>query len=246
MRAITLLFILFACKSFAQRQLYTLNDGVYLNEGEFKRQVDSIKKDPYSSNLRFVIYHKAHKKDTVINYYSPAVLKGHTPVRTAKSSFKVVFSQNPAFLLLDKKLPYFKLKDADGKMVTSNALLGKPTLLSFWANNCQWCEAELPELINLQHQYKNRVNFVAISKGNLAGTGLSQLIKGAKIDFRVLINGDAYQKAIKFTSPRYLLIDKNGLVKNIQFYYPVNASAQPMPANDASNYFVRLLNALVK
>ncbi len=147
MKAITLLFILFAFKSFAQQQLYTMNNGVYISGDEFQRQVDSIKKDPYSSNLRFVIYHKARKKDTVINYYSPAVLKGHTPERAAKSTFKVVFSQNPAFLLLNKKLPYFKLKDADGKVLTSNALLGKPTLLSFWANNCQWCEAELPELI---------------------------------------------------------------------------------------------------
>lgn len=245
MKAITLLFILFACKSFAQQQVYTLNDGVYVSGDEFQRQVDSIKKTPYSSSLRFVIYHKARKKDTVVNYYSPAVVKWHTSEQAARSGFKVEFKQDTAFLLLDKKLPYFKLKDADGKMVTSNDLLGKPTLLSFWAGNCQRCGAELTELIKLHQKYNNRVNFVAIAAGNLAGTGLSQL-QDAKIDFRVLVNGDAYKKAIKFTSPRYLFIDKNGIVKSLQFCYPVNTKDQPITAIDQSNYFVRLLDSMLK
>src|SRR6185295_17909841 len=48
---------------------------------------------------------------------------------------------------------HFTLKDMNGADVKLASFKGKVILLNFWATWCGPCKAEIPSLVELQHQY---------------------------------------------------------------------------------------------
>ena len=48
--------------------------------------------------------------------------------------------------------PHFELRDLNGKVVSSDSLKGKPTLLVFWATWCPTCKDELPTFNTLKEK----------------------------------------------------------------------------------------------
>ncbi|HDP81025.1 MAG TPA: TlpA family protein disulfide reductase [Spirochaetes bacterium] len=53
-----------------------------------------------------------------------------------------------------KPAPKFALFNAEGKLVTSSALVGKTNLIiSFWATYCAPCKKEMPQLVELEKKY---------------------------------------------------------------------------------------------
>ena len=86
---------------------------------------------------------------------------------------KVFFSILPLLILVlfisytdvfakGRKAPKLKLKSLDGEVVSYKDLMGKPTVLVFWAVNCHSCKDELPKLNKLYEEYKDEVNFYAV------------------------------------------------------------------------------------
>jgi thiol-disulfide isomerase/thioredoxin len=69
----------------------------------------------------------------------------------------VQFASDPALA------PAFMLKDLDGQPVTTANFPGKVVLLSFWATWCPPCRLEIPELIDLQKRYKDKLQIIGIS-----------------------------------------------------------------------------------
>ncbi len=59
--------------------------------------------------------------------------------------------------------PDFKFKDLDGKELTLQAFKGKVVLLNFWATWCGPCRAEIPGLIRIQDEYKDRVQIIGMN-----------------------------------------------------------------------------------
>jgi thiol-disulfide isomerase/thioredoxin len=58
--------------------------------------------------------------------------------------------------------PDFKLAGLDGKPVTLAESKGKVILLNFWATWCGPCRAEIPDLIELQNKYKDRLQILGL------------------------------------------------------------------------------------
>ena len=58
--------------------------------------------------------------------------------------------------------PDFKLSGLDGKPVTLADSRGKVTLLNFWATWCGPCRAEIPDLVELQNKYKDRLQIFGL------------------------------------------------------------------------------------
>jgi thiol-disulfide isomerase/thioredoxin len=58
--------------------------------------------------------------------------------------------------------PEFKLADLDGKPLTLADSHGKVILLNFWATWCGPCRAEIPDLVELQKKYKDRLQVIGL------------------------------------------------------------------------------------
>ena len=64
--------------------------------------------------------------------------------------------------LVGRPAPDFTVQDSD-RSVSLHDLRGKVIVLNFWASNCAPCIEELPSLIAMQSQMKDRVNVLAVS-----------------------------------------------------------------------------------
>ena len=60
-------------------------------------------------------------------------------------------------------LPELSLKTLDGRTLTNKDLVGKVVLVNFWATWCPPCRAEIPDLIKLQEQYKDKLIIIGVS-----------------------------------------------------------------------------------
>jgi thiol-disulfide isomerase/thioredoxin len=63
--------------------------------------------------------------------------------------------------------PAFLARDIDGNVVSTADWQGKVVLLNFWATWCPPCREEIPELIDLQNRYKDRLQVIGISMDDL-------------------------------------------------------------------------------
>ena len=58
--------------------------------------------------------------------------------------------------------PDFQLTGLDGKPVTLASSKGKVVLVNFWATWCGPCRAEIPDLVELQKKYKDRLQILGL------------------------------------------------------------------------------------
>jgi thiol-disulfide isomerase/thioredoxin len=76
---------------------------------------------------------------------------------TAPDSGPVIrFVRNP------DHAPDFKVDDLDGKPLSLSGSRGKVILLNFWATWCGPCRAEIPDLIELQKKYGDRLQIIGL------------------------------------------------------------------------------------
>src|ERR1700731_3183356 len=68
--------------------------------------------------------------------------------------------------------PAFLARDIDGNVVSTADWKGKVVLLNFWATWCPPCREEIPELIDLQNRYKDRLHVIGISMDDPEEAGL--------------------------------------------------------------------------
>jgi cytochrome c biogenesis protein CcmG/thiol:disulfide interchange protein DsbE len=77
-----------------------------------------------------------------------------TAAQDQQSTIRFVRNPDPA--------PEFKLTGLDGKPVTLADSKGKVILLNFWATWCGPCRAEIPDLVELQDKYKERLQILGL------------------------------------------------------------------------------------
>ena len=88
-------------------------------------------------------------------------------------------------------LPGITLEAIDGQPVALQALLGKPSLVVFWASTCETCIKELPELIKLFKDYSPKgLQVIGIVIYYNDPKEAVAMVKNKKIPYRILLDRD--------------------------------------------------------
>src|SRR5262249_27647042 len=72
------------------------------------------------------------------------------------------FASNP------EAAPRLEIHDLSGKVTSMDQLKGKVVLVNFWATWCPPCRMEVPELIKLQEENRDRLQIIGISEDDEA------------------------------------------------------------------------------
>ena len=118
-----------------------------------------------------------------------------------------------------KPAPPWKLKDVDGKYISSNQFKGKVVIVDFWATWCPPCRAELPGLIALQKKYgKDGLVIIGIScdQDKNAPLTVKTFMKGNGINFPVVMAEDDTQALFGGMDgiPTTFIIDRAGDIRD--------------------------------
>ncbi len=111
-------------------------------------------------------------------------------------------------------VPAFRLIAADGKEFTQKDMLGKTTLLIFWASWCGTCHQELPKLRRLQEKWADRPFQVIAIGFRDSEQNISRYVKNHPDVFSFPVfydKGDTVSARFgAMTTPTLFLFDKEG------------------------------------
>jgi cytochrome c biogenesis protein CcmG/thiol:disulfide interchange protein DsbE len=123
--------------------------------------------------------------------------------------------------LVGSPAPDFTVQDADHK-VALHDFRGKTVVLNFWATWCPPCVDEMPSLVKLQSDLKDRVVVLAVSVDE-DERSYRTFLKKNNVD--LLTVRDPQQKSNElygtFKFPETYIIDRNGVVQR-KFIGPVD------------------------
>ena len=135
------------------------------------------------------------------------------------SVFLIAFVAILLFLSLQtNSVKNLNLITISGEKITSQQLLGKITLINFWATDCPGCINEMPGLIETYNQYKDQgLEVIAVAMYYDPPSRVISFTKNNNLPFPVVL--DTKKEIIsKFNNvkltPTSIILDKNGYVIN--------------------------------
>ena len=135
------------------------------------------------------------------------------------SIFLIAFVAVLLFLSLQtNSVKNLSLITISGEKITSQQLLGKITLINFWATDCPGCINEMPGLIETYNQYKDQgLEVIAVAMYYDPPSRVISFTKNNNLPFPVVL--DTKKEIIsKFNNvkltPTSIILDKNGYVIN--------------------------------
>ena len=124
-----------------------------------------------------------------------------------------------------------------GEKITSQQLLGKITLINFWATDCPGCINEMPGLIETYNQYKDKgLEVIAVAMYYDPPSRVISFTKNNNLPFPVVL--DTKKEIIsKFNNvkltPTSIILDENG--------YVINTIIGEIDFNEFNNDLIKLL-----
>src|SRR5215467_13585421 len=101
-----------------------------------------------------------------------------------QDSEPIRFVKNP------DEAPGFALKDLAGKPVSLEEAKGKVVLLNFWATWCGPCRAEIPDLVDLQKRYADKLEIIALATQEDDSDQVRRFVEHSGINYRVAMASD--------------------------------------------------------
>jgi cytochrome c biogenesis protein CcmG/thiol:disulfide interchange protein DsbE len=131
-------------------------------------------------------------------------------------SFSVAQEQQPSirFVRNPDPAPDFKLTGLDGKPVTLAGSKGKVILLNFWATWCGPCRAEIPDLVELQNKYKDRLQILGLVVDDDDQDAIKEFAEKFGINYPVAIAGNdiRFQYGGIAALPTSFVLDSEGRI----------------------------------
>ena len=110
--------------------------------------------------------------------------------------------------------PAFQLNDLEGKPVSLAEAKGKVVLLNFWATWCGPCRAEIPDLVDLQKRYADKLEIIALATQEDDDDQVRRFVLHSGINYRVAMAPDEVVRAYGGIAalPTSFVIDAQGRV----------------------------------
>jgi peroxiredoxin len=113
--------------------------------------------------------------------------------------------------------PEFSLQSLNGQTVSLSSLKGKVVLIDFWAQWCEPCKKELPQLDKLAKEYAGKgVQIVAVNIDKQRGNA-ERMVKQLGLSLDVLLD-PAGSVAGSYDLPKMptsFVVDKKGIVRYV-------------------------------
>ena len=117
----------------------------------------------------------------------------------------------------------FTLRNIDNKKITLSDYRDKITLVSFWATWCAPCIYEIPDFVQLQNEYSDQVQILAINVDHedISSKEWQEFKQKHRINYEILISNGKISKKFGniYAVPTSFMIDKTGeIVKKLEGY----------------------------
>lgn len=136
----------------------------------------------------------------------------HIVVTASDSASIVHMESNPAY---SGPFPEFELETLNGGSVASSSLGGKVVIINFWASWCAPCREEMPLLVDLRNEFRDRgldVIGIAQDPENLADI-LTQ-VEELEINYTIAIADGVLEEALGgvYAIPTTFILDRDSVV----------------------------------
>ncbi len=116
------------------------------------------------------------------------------------------------------KAPALALKDLRGRTLRLGDYKGKVVLLNFWATWCPPCRAEMPDLVKMQREYRERgLRVIGVTYPPQTAAEVRRFVRELKVNYPVAL-GTEETKALfgqSETLPVTVVIDREGNVRDV-------------------------------
>jgi thiol-disulfide isomerase/thioredoxin len=145
--------------------------------------------------------------------------------------------------------------DLSGKPVDISSWTGKVVIVNFWATWCPPCREEIPELLELKKDYKDRLEIVGISEDEDSPESVAKFAKQKGITYPIVIASDQLIESYGGVPalPTSFLIDTQGRVVQkhsglypIEWYHREIRSLLGLPTDARVETFVDLGQVFLK
>lgn len=144
----------------------------------------------------------------------------------------------------NKPMPAFSATTLDGRVITSDSLKGKVVFLSFWSVTCMPCIMEIPDLNQLKANYPDAI-FLAPSPESAAT--INRFLTKYPFDFAIIPDAGKLFKAWGvYGYPKNLLIDKRGIIREIQEGVPIRRNEKGEELVGTAQHFSPIFKRLLK
>ncbi|MEG0978756.1 MAG: TlpA disulfide reductase family protein, partial [Oscillospiraceae bacterium] len=116
--------------------------------------------------------------------------------------------------------PDVTIYNSKGEEVSLASLLGKPTVINFWASWCGPCKAELPDFQSVFDEKSKDVNFIMVNLTDgfrETQSRAEKLISSSGYTFPIFFDndGNASDEYGVYSIPTTFFVNANGEIENI-------------------------------
>ena len=191
-----------------QKVFYRSNDGKLLTQTQLDSTFAIIqartKAEGQGRVATLVMKDKTQGKDTTFYTYS-----------INKASQSYVDERMVLQKFVGKQLPAFTLKDINGRLVNSKALVGRPIVINMWFTTCTGCIEEMPELNKLTADPMNK-EVIFLSMTYSKKEQVKAFLQKREFNFRAIPDALDYCNLFTKVYPITIFVDKQGIINSIQ------------------------------
>ena len=136
-------------------------------------------------------------------------------VQPAQDANVIQFVKNP------DAAPAFQLNDLEGKPLSLGEAKGKIVLLNFWATWCGPCRAEIPDLVDLQKRYADKLEIIALATDEDDADEVRRFVLKSGINYRVAMISDEVRLAYGgISSVAHFVCDRHARPSSAETCWP--------------------------